>query len=254
MFSEKLNLKGRCALVTGASQGIGRSIALVLAEYGADVIVHFRQSEEKAWQVARQIEQLGVKSYLLQADLSETDEVVALHQRVLEKVGHIDILVINASVQVAKDWMQVSMDDFDYQVTTNLKATLLLMQHFSPAMMDRGWGRILTIGSVQQDKPHPAMVVYACTKSAVLNLVRNVALQIADKGVTVNNLAPGVIETARTAQPIPEVDERIMDRMETPSGEKGMPDDCAGIALFLCSEAGSYVTGQNIFVDGGMSL
>lgn len=254
MLADKLNLKGKNAFVSGSSKGIGKAIALALAEYGANIIIHYREEEDKAWETSKEIDQFGVKSYLLQADLSDQDVVQDLWERVHEKVDHIDILVINASVQVAKDWMQITPEDFDLQVATNFKSTLVLMQSFVPEMIERGWGRILTIGSIQQDKPHPAMIVYAATKSAVLNLVKNVAMQISEKGVTVNNLAPGVIDTTRIDEPVPETDDRILKRMEPPVGKTGKPEDCAGMALFLCSEAGDYITGQNIFVDGGMSL
>jgi glucose 1-dehydrogenase len=254
MLADKLNLKGKNAFVTGSSKGIGKAIAITLAEYGANVIVHYREEEDEAWATSKEIDKFGVKSFLLQADLSEQDEVQDLWERVHEKVDRVDILVINASVQVAKDWMQITSEDFDLQVTTNFKTTLVLMQSFVPEMVARGWGRILTIGSIQQEKPHPAMIVYAATKSAVLNLVKNVAMQMGDNGVTVNNLAPGVIATTRIDDPVPETDERILKRMEPPVGKTGNPEDCAGMALFLCSEAGNYITGQNIFVDGGMSL
>lgn len=121
-------------------------------------------------------------------------------------------------------------------------------------MVENGWGRILTIGSVQQNKPHPNMIIYAATKSAVLNVVQNVAMQLADKNVTINNLAPGVIDTPRIGEEVGESEERINKRLETPAGKIGSPEDCAGVAVLLCSEAGNFITGQNIFVDGGMSL
>jgi glucose 1-dehydrogenase len=192
--------------------------------------------------------------HVVQADFSKSDAVADVSKKVFELVKQVDILVINASVQIGEKWLDVTQKDFELQVTTNFWSTFQLMQRFAPDMIRRKWGRILTIGSVQQAKPHPAMIVYAATKSAVLNLVQNVAMQLADKGVTVNNLAPGVIDTPRIDEKLPKSDERIINRMDTPVGIIGTPEDCAGMALLLCSDAGNFITGQNIFVDGGMSL
>lgn len=254
MILEKLNLSGKTAFITGSSQGIGKGIAVAFAESGATIILQYRKGKAEVESVAREIKALGAKVYIVQADFSKSRAVAGVYRKVLSVVKQVDILVINASVQVGDAWLNVSQKDFDIQVTTNFRSTFQLMQKFAPDMISNSWGRILTIGSVQQVKPHPAMIVYAATKSAVLNLVQNVAMQLADKGVTVNNLAPGVIDTPRIDEKIPETDERIHKRMETPVGRLGTPEDCAATALLLCSDAGNFITGQNIFVDGGMSL
>jgi glucose 1-dehydrogenase len=254
MLAEKFKLKGKTALVTGASQGIGEGIATALAEAGADIILHYRKDYDEAAKVADQIRQLGVDVKLLESDFSEPDAITNLIERLYQVTKNVDILVINASVQIPCEWQEVTLKDFDIQVQTNFKATFQLIQQIAPQMLTNGWGRILTIGSVQQIKPHPNMIVYAATKSAVLNLVQNFAMQFADKGVTVNNLAPGVIGTPRIEEDVPEADERITKRLETPTGSIGNPEDCAAVALLLCSQAGNFITGQNIFVDGGMSL
>ena len=254
MITSKFNLKGKTALITGSSQGIGKAIALAFAENGASVILQYRQDKGEAQDVAKLIKKMGSPVHLVQADFSKPNSVNALVGKVQDKVTKVDILVINASVQLPDEWLEVSEKDFDTQVTTNFKSTFQLIQKFTPEMLKNNWGRILTIGSVQQVKPHPAMVIYAATKSAVLNLVQNLAMQLADKGITVNNLAPGVIDTPRIDEKVPESEERIIKRMETPIGRIGKPEDCAAMALLLCSEAGNFITGQNIFVDGGMSL
>ncbi|MCE7041507.1 SDR family NAD(P)-dependent oxidoreductase [Dyadobacter sp. CY312] len=254
MIAEKFNLKGKTALVTGSSQGIGKGIALALAEYGADIIIHYRSEKDEADQVAEEIRTLGSRVWLIQSDLSENAAVPNMVDRLQQMVKTIDILVINASVQLPATWEDTKEDEIDIQFNTNFKSTFLLIQLIAPQMIASGWGRILTIGSVQQIKPHPNMLIYAATKSAVLNLVQNMAMQLADKGITVNNLAPGVIGTARIEEEVPESEERINKRMETPSGKIGNTEDCAAMALLLCSEAGNFITGQNIFVDGGMSL
>lgn len=254
MIAEKFNLKGKTALVTGSSQGIGKGIALALAEYGADIIIHYRSEKDEADQVAGEIRTLGSRVWLVQSDLSENGAVPNMVDRLQQMVKTIDILVINASVQQPATWEDTKEDEIDIQFNTNFKSTFLLIQLIAPQMIASGWGRILTIGSVQQIKPHPNMLIYAATKSAVLNLVQNMAMQLADKGITVNNLAPGVIGTARIEEEVPESEERINKRMETPAGKIGNTEDCAAMALLLCSEAGNFITGQNIFVDGGMSL
>jgi glucose 1-dehydrogenase len=254
MIADKFNLKGKTALVTGSSQGIGKAITLALAEYGADTIIHYRGDRKDADDVAEQAKKLGSKACLIQSDLSENGAVQNFVERLNQIVKRVDILVINASAQLPAVWEDILESDIDIQFNTNFKATFLLIQNLAPQMVANGWGRILTIGSVQQMKPHPNMLIYAATKSAVLNLVQNMAMQLADKGVTVNNLAPGVIDTPRIEEEVPESEDRINKRMETPVGKIGNPEDCAAMALLLCSEAGNFITGQNIFVDGGMSL
>lgn len=254
MIRDLLNVAGKNALVTGSSQGIGKAIALALAEFGANVLVHYRSDEQDAQAVADEIQTFGVKSGIVGADLSEPKAADDLFQRATDQFREIDILVINASVQFPKDWDDTTADDFDKQVNANWKSTLLLMQRFAPAMTERNWGRILTIGSVQELKPHPAMIVYAGTKAAVANTVRNLALQLARNGVTINNLSPGVINTPRTDEPTPAIPEHISQRMSIPIDSEGQPDDIAAMAVLLCSNAGRYVTGQTIFVDGGMGL
>ncbi|GHB81755.1 SDR family NAD(P)-dependent oxidoreductase [Persicitalea jodogahamensis] len=254
MLKEQFDLSGKIALVTGASQGIGKGIALGLAEYGAEVIILYHKDRKQAEAVAQELEVNGGRVIVMASDFSKPDAARELRIQLGKKNKLPDILVVNASVQVAKDWQETTESDFDFQVNTNFKSTLFLFQEFIPKMIERGWGRVVTIGSVQQQKPHPAMIVYAATKSAVDNMVRNVAMQIAEQGVTVNNLAPGVIGTPRLDEPVPEVEERIDQRMTTPTGSIGDPIDCAAMALLLCSDAGKFITGQNIYVDGGMSL
>ena len=254
MFAEKLDLTGKTAVITGSSQGIGEGIAITFAEFGANVVLHYHEGLEKAEEVKKKISHHKGNVHIIQADFSKANSAKSFYNKVLKIVKQVDILVVNASVQIAKDWDKLTSEDFDKQIQANFKSTFFLMQCFAPDMVRQKWGRIVTIGSVQQIKPHPEMIAYAATKSAVLNLVQNIAMQLADKGVTVNNLAPGVISTPRIEEDVPEADERILQRMHTPSGEIGQPEDCSGMALYICSEAGRFITGQNIFIDGGMSL
>ena len=254
MLKNKFDLTGKLALITGSSRGIGEGIALALAEYGADIIVVYHSDKKEGQEAVQKIKKLSRKAYLFQSDLSRKNSAQKLHKLLKDKKLLPDILVVNASVQVPKKWLDISDQDFDQQVNTNFRSTLHLFQVFVPEMINKKWGRVLTLGSVQEQKPHPAMLVYAATKAAVANMVKNLALQLADKGVTINNLAPGVIGTDRLDEPVPEVDEKIGNRMTIPMETIGNPPVCAALALLLCSDAGRYITGQTYYVDGGMSL
>jgi NAD(P)-dependent dehydrogenase (short-subunit alcohol dehydrogenase family) len=168
--------------------------------------------------------------------------------------GAPDILVCNASVQIPADWLDVTRADFDKQVAVNWSSTLELCQLAVPAMKTAAWGRILTVGSVQEARPHPHMIVYAGTKCAQTSLVVNLARQLAPHSITVNNLAPGVILTDRNTGRLADAAYARRVLAGIPAGVFGEPSDCAGAALLLCSDAGRYITGQTLFVDGGMSL
>jgi glucose 1-dehydrogenase len=253
-IKELLNLKGKTALVTGGSQGIGKAISLALAELGADVIVNYRSGIDKAKATKNEIGELGAKCELLQCDLSQKNAAKAVSKILKQEKISIDILVLNASMQVRKDWNKVTHEEFDLQMDTNFRSSLMLIQELYPVMKQKGWGRILTIGSVQQVRPHQQMVVYAATKMAQVSMVINLAPQFAPYGVTINNLAPGAIATARNEDVLSDKKYKALVESKIPLGYVGEPIDCAGLTLVLCSDAGRYITGQDMFVAGGMSL
>jgi len=247
------DLSGRRALVTGARRGIGRAIAEALAAQGAEVAVHHVGSAEEAADardVVATIAERGGAAVAVAADFADP----GAGSRLAEDVGAIDILVLNASIELLEPPESISTERFDRQIAINLRAPLELLQAFLPGMKQRGWGRIVAIGSVQQVKPHPEMLIYAGTKAAQLNWVRNLARHIGPCGVTVNNLAPGAIWTARNDQFLS--DPGFRDQMERriPLGRVGCPDDLVGAAMLLCSDAGRYINGADILVDGGMSV
>ena len=240
------DLTGKRALVTGSTQGIGFAIAKVLHEHGAEVYIHGARDEEKAKRAASS---LSIDRYVT-ADLSEERSI----EKIREKTGELDIVVANASIQIRKAWMEITHEEFTKQINVNLRATLDLMQTYIPAMQEKKWGRVLVGGSVQEYRPHDQMAVYAASKLALRSLVHNVAKQVARDGVTVNSLVPGVIDTPRNSAVLSDntYAERVLSGI--PAGFVGTPEDCAGAALLLCSEAGSYITGAELPVDGGMKL
>lgn len=241
------DLTGKTALVTGSSQGIGKAIAALLAKQGAKVFVHASRSMEKAQRAASEME--GETACVV-GDLSVPSEVEALYRQ----TGDVDILVLNASAQIRNPWDCVTADEMEMQLGVNVKANYRLIQLYQPKMKENGWGRIVTVGSVQQRVPHKDMPIYAASKCAVMSLVENLAKQFAPFGITVNNMSPGVIDTPRNEKALsdPEYHKKVMAGI--PMGYAGLPEDCAPVVLLLCSEEGRYITGSNLDVDGGMKL
>lgn len=239
-------VSGKKVLVTGSTQGIGKEIATAFAKQGASVWIHGSR-QEKTQRVAGEI---GLGTCPAWADLSEADSAEQLYA----KTGDVDILILNASVQFRKPWNEITPEEFETQIHVNLRSTLELIQKYAPAMQKNHWGRIITIGSVQQHVPHKDMAVYAASKSAMYALVRNLAKQLAPYGVTVNNVAPGAMATPRNADAIK--DKEYLKKVEAgiPIGYMGSAAACNGICLLLSSEEGSYIVGADICVDGGMSL
>jgi NAD(P)-dependent dehydrogenase (short-subunit alcohol dehydrogenase family) len=250
----RFDLTGRTALVTGASRGIGRAIAIGLAEAGADVVVHYQNAAEAAKDCARAIESAGRRAWIASADFSRAGSGAALARQALGMVPQLDILVLNAGGGIRQAFIDVTAEGFLAQAHANFLAGFELLQACLPPMAARGWGRVVTIGSVQQVRPNPALSVYAAMKSAQLNLVVNLAKQYARHGVTVNNVAPGMIATDATAPQLAQEATRAAILDEIPARSIGEPVDCVGPVVMLCSEAGRYVTGVDLFVDGGMHL
>ena len=238
------------ALVTGSSRGIGRAIALQLAQDGFEVLVHCAGNTAKAEETKEIIEQRGGKAEVIQANLCNTDEAEFL----ANKMGNIDALVLNASLQYRNHWDEIPLKEVYEQLNCNFVSSLLLIQAAVPYMQKQRWGRIVMVGSVQEAKPHPDMLIYSASKAAQTNMVRSLALQLAKSGITVNNIAPGVIYTDRNVEALanPEYAQKVTESI--PVGFYGKPEDCAGLVSLLCSKQGRYITGQSIYVDGGKSV
>ncbi len=232
-------------LVTGSTQGIGKALAKAFVQKGDEVIVHCSKDLEKAQRVCAEI---GASSAVT-CDLSNMSEVESLYS----KTGAVDCLILNASVQYKESWLDISDETLEKQITVNLKSTLKLMQAYYPAMKENGFGRIVTIGSVNQYRNHPELTLYSATKCAVMSLVKNIAKQVAPFGVTVNNVAPGAIATTRNDSVLNDPDKRKAVECVIPMGRFGESEDIASAVLMLC-EKNSYITGTDIIIDGGMSL
>lgn len=244
------SLAGRRALVTGSSRGIGSAIAMELARKGADVYVHCFENTDKAKEVSSAIRALGRQSWVKCADLCDISAVQAL----AAQLNDVDILVLNASVQIQKPWKDITPEEFYKQVNCNYLASLLLIQAAAGHMQEHNWGRIVTIGSVQQKKPCLDMLVYSSSKCAQFGLTHSLAIQLAPFGITVNNLAPGVISTDRNTVALSDRQYSSQLISSIPLGYFGEKEDIAGMVSLLCSEAGRYITGQDIYLDGGKSL
>lgn len=238
------------ALVTGSSRGIGRAIAIALAEEGYDIIVHCAGNVNKAEETKAIIEAQGGKADVLIADLCDMDAV----KNLANHLHDVDVLVLNASLQIRKKWAEISLEECYDQLNCNLVASMILIQAVVPYMKEKKWGRIVSIGSVQEKKPHPDMLIYSASKAAQTNMVQSLALQLAEDGITVNNVAPGVIYTDRTAKVLSDEEYAKKVVKSIPLGYYGISEDCAGIVKLLCSEEGRYITGQSIYVDGGNSI
>lgn len=248
---DQFSLTGRTALVTGARREIGRAIALTLAELGARLAIHHAGTVEESTDadaVVQEIEAAGGVARAFGQDFA-ADDAGRLLAAAVSHWAAVDILVLNASIELPEAYQDISRAHFDQQIAVNLRTPLELLQSLVPPMAERGWGRVLTIGSVQQMRPHPKMMVYAGTKAAQWNWMRNLARQFGGKGVTVNNLAPGAILTARNRDQMAVEGAALVERI--PAGRLGQPNDLCGAAALLCSDAGAYINGVNLYVDGG---
>lgn len=245
-------LKGRSALVTGSSRGIGAAIAEGLAAAGATVVLHARTLA--ATDATHQaITTAGGTAYALAADLSARGQATRLIREAERAAGGLDILVINASAQVNAPLDDLDDADLDFQIAVNLNATIEMLRTCLPLMAGRGWGRVVNIGSINQARPKGIVTAYAATKAAQHNLVQSQARGYAQKGVLLNTLAPGLVDTDRNADRKRSDPEAWSDHVRQVNwmGRAGNPEEMVGAALFLASDACSFMTGETIFVTGG---
>lgn len=245
-------LQGQAALVTGASRGIGRSIALALAAAGANVAVNYSGSEAAAQSVVDEIKQLGVEAFAIQSNVGQSDQAEHLIKEVNHVFGRIDILVNNAGITRDNLIMRMKEEEFDQVIETNLKGVFNCLKSVSRPMMKQRYGRIINISSVVGVLGNAGQANYVAAKAGVIGLTKSSARELASRGITVNCVAPGFIDTDMTR----ELTEELRGKMiqDIPLARLGQPEEIAKVVVFLASEGASYMTGQTLHVDGGMYM
>jgi 3-oxoacyl-[acyl-carrier protein] reductase len=245
-------LSGQVALVTGASRGIGRAIALSLAEAGADVVVNYAGSESAAEEVVQLIRAMGRKAEKMQAHVGNAEQTEQMVKATVEQFGKIDILVNNAGITRDNLIMRMKEEEFDDVINTNLKGVFNCTKAVTRPMMKQRSGTIINVSSVVGVLGNPGQANYVAAKAGVIGLTKSTARELASRNITVNCIAPGFIETEMTDKLAEETKAAMLQQI--PLARLGSPDDIAKVVLFLTSNAAAYMTGQTIHVDGGMYM
>ena len=248
-----MRLENKVAVVTGSSSGIGEAIALAVAAEGAAVVVNYSRHEDGAQKVLDKIEAAGGKGLVVGADVSDPKEMEAMVQQATDAFGRLDIMVNNAGMERKMPFLETPFEVWQETIGVNLTGTWLGCQAAAKRMVSQGdSGRIINVSSVHEDLAMPTNAPYCATKGGVRMLMRTLAVELAPHGITVNNIAPGAIETPMDA-PLEEHPDEMKELLsEIPLGRMGKPEEVANLALFLASDDSSYVTGSTLFVDGGM--
>lgn len=245
-------LKGKKALVTGASRGIGREVALELALQGADVAINYSGSEAKANEVVDEIKALGREAFAIQCDVAIGESVTNMVKEVVERFGRVDILVNNAGITRDNLLMRMKEDEWDAVINTNLKGVFLCTKAVTRQMMKQRSGRIINMASIVGVSGNAGQANYVAAKAGVIGLTKTTAKELASRGITVNAIAPGFISTDMTGELPEDVQKAMLDQI--PLARFGDPKEVASVASFLASDASKYMTGQTLHVDGGMVM
>jgi glucose 1-dehydrogenase len=255
-------LKGKNVLVTGGSSGIGQAIAVRFAEYGANVAINYlttpdeaRDTEEQVQACVHRVRQEGVRDVLVQGDVSNEEDVVRMVGEAASELGGLDVLINNAGIQISKPSHELSSAHFDKVLAVNLRGSFLCAREAIKQFLaeERG-GVILNVSSVHQLIPKPDYLGYSCSKGGMMNLTRTLALEYAERGIRVNGIGPGATITPINSAWIDDPVKKEQVESHIPMRRAGTADEMGGVACFLASDDAAYITGQTIFVDGGLTL
>ncbi len=244
-------LANQVALVTGASRGIGKAIALELAKHGAKVWVNYQKSEQAAAAVVQEIQSLGKEAIAIQASVAEEAEVIRMFQQI-EQAGKLDILVCNAGITKDQPLLRMSVADFDQVLNTNLRGTFLCLKLAGKMMLRKRYGRVITISSVSGLMGNPGQASYSASKAGIIALTKTFAREFAKADITANVVAPGYIQSDMTQVLSTEIQEKMLQYI--PKGQFGKPEDVAPLVRFLASNESSYITGQVFSPNGGLVM
>ncbi len=245
-------LKNKIALITGAGRGIGRAIAIALAKEGAEVVINYNGSEDRAKEVKQTIEENGGKASIYKCNVSDFVACEAMIKDIVKEYGHLDILVNNAGITKDGLIMKMKEEDFDSVLNVNLKGTFNTIRHSARQMLKQRSGKIINISSVSGILGNVGQANYAASKAGVIGLTKTMARELGSRGITVNAIAPGFVDTEMTEVLSEEIRENACKQIIL--GRFGKPEDIANTAVFLASDKADYITGQVISVDGGMNV
>jgi 3-oxoacyl-[acyl-carrier protein] reductase len=243
----------RVALVTGASRGIGRAIAIDLAKEGANIVVNYRSSHDAAEEVVKMIKEMGREVISIKADVANDREVKSMVDQAMEKFGSIDILVNNAALHRGGRVQTLSSEDWDLVINSALRGSFNCCKHIIPIMIEKGWGRIINISSYAGIHGYSGDTAYGAAKAGLIGFTKSLAKEVAKKGITVNVVIPGYLQTDMTLRLFPTEDKIKYAIQMIPLGRPGYPEEIAELVSFLVFK-GSYITGADIRVDGGMGM